>query len=203
VVVQRSALYADSWQEVCTQKRARFPTARWRSGFRGVRRRGRGVGRCDGQPKHGGLSQSAGHALTRATGGGVQNLIFRFLQSKARIQIWLFEQNDLRVEGRIIVRAQSQPSLSLLLRPLTKPRVLIHPTLDLLSAAKSAAVLREGRVYVGWVHSLFRYFHTSVLRALRPSVAGAKTISHRRSALGPNRGSHAYSAAWSPGCKCH
>ncbi|KAF5956648.1 hypothetical protein HYC85_003873 [Camellia sinensis] len=30
------------------------------------------------------------------------NLIFRFLQSKARIQIWLFEQKDLRIEGRII-----------------------------------------------------------------------------------------------------
>uniref|UniRef100_A0A803N1F1 Small nuclear ribonucleoprotein E n=1 Tax=Chenopodium quinoa TaxID=63459 RepID=A0A803N1F1_CHEQI len=31
-----------------------------------------------------------------------QNLIFRFLQSKARIQIWLFEQKDARIEGRII-----------------------------------------------------------------------------------------------------
>ncbi|XP_033130678.1 small nuclear ribonucleoprotein E isoform X2 [Brassica rapa] len=31
----------------------------------------------------------------------IQNLIFRFLQSKARIQIWLFEQKDLRIEGRI------------------------------------------------------------------------------------------------------
>ncbi|KAI3463172.1 hypothetical protein Pfo_019835 [Paulownia fortunei] len=31
-----------------------------------------------------------------------ENLIFRFLQSKARIQIWLFEQKDLRIEGRII-----------------------------------------------------------------------------------------------------
>ena len=31
-----------------------------------------------------------------------QNLIFRFLQSKARIQIWLFEHNDFRIEGRII-----------------------------------------------------------------------------------------------------
>ncbi|KAM0941578.1 putative small nuclear ribonucleoprotein E [Dioscorea sansibarensis] len=30
------------------------------------------------------------------------NLIFRFLQSKSRIQIWLFEQKDLRIEGRII-----------------------------------------------------------------------------------------------------
>ncbi|EFJ20843.1 hypothetical protein SELMODRAFT_230895 [Selaginella moellendorffii] len=30
------------------------------------------------------------------------NLIFRFLQSKATIQVWLFEQKDLRIEGRII-----------------------------------------------------------------------------------------------------
>jgi small nuclear ribonucleoprotein E len=30
------------------------------------------------------------------------NLIFRFLQSKAKIQIWLFDQADLRIEGRII-----------------------------------------------------------------------------------------------------
>lgn len=30
------------------------------------------------------------------------NLIFRFLQSKAKIQIWLYDQADLRIEGRII-----------------------------------------------------------------------------------------------------
>ncbi|CAL5218656.1 g360 [Coccomyxa viridis] len=30
------------------------------------------------------------------------NLIFRFLQSRQKVQIWLFEQTDLRVEGRII-----------------------------------------------------------------------------------------------------
>lgn len=30
------------------------------------------------------------------------NLIFRFLQSKQKIQIWLFDQTDLRIEGRII-----------------------------------------------------------------------------------------------------
>lgn len=30
------------------------------------------------------------------------NLIFRFLQSRQKIQIWLFEQADLRIEGRII-----------------------------------------------------------------------------------------------------
>jgi hypothetical protein len=34
-----------------------------------------------------------------------QNLIFRFLQSKQRIQIWLYENTDTRIEGRIIVRA--------------------------------------------------------------------------------------------------
>lgn len=35
---------------------------------------------------------------------GRQNLIFRFLQSKTRVQIWLYENTDMRVEGRIIVR---------------------------------------------------------------------------------------------------
>ena len=30
------------------------------------------------------------------------NLMFRFLQSKQRIQVWLFDQADLRLEGRLI-----------------------------------------------------------------------------------------------------
>lgn len=30
------------------------------------------------------------------------NLIFRFLQSKQRIVVWLYDQPDMRVEGRII-----------------------------------------------------------------------------------------------------
>mmetsp|Transcript_16735 Transcript_16735/g.29622 ORF Transcript_16735/g.29622 Transcript_16735/m.29622 type:complete len:90 (+) Transcript_16735:236-505(+) len=30
------------------------------------------------------------------------NLIFRFLQNKARVQVWLYEQASLRIEGRII-----------------------------------------------------------------------------------------------------
>ncbi|PNH04852.1 Small nuclear ribonucleoprotein E [Tetrabaena socialis] len=30
------------------------------------------------------------------------NLMFRFLQSKQKVQIWLYDQTDLRVEGRII-----------------------------------------------------------------------------------------------------
>jgi len=32
-----------------------------------------------------------------------QNLIFRFLQNKARVQVWLFENTELRIEGRIVV----------------------------------------------------------------------------------------------------
>ena len=30
------------------------------------------------------------------------NLIFRFLQSRTRIQIWLYENTSMRIEGRII-----------------------------------------------------------------------------------------------------
>lgn len=30
------------------------------------------------------------------------NLIFRFLQSRQKVQIWLYDQSDLRIEGRII-----------------------------------------------------------------------------------------------------
>ncbi|KAJ3051088.1 hypothetical protein HK097_007932 [Rhizophlyctis rosea] len=30
------------------------------------------------------------------------NLIFRLLQQKSKVQIWLYEQTDLRIEGRII-----------------------------------------------------------------------------------------------------
>lgn len=33
----------------------------------------------------------------------LQNLIFRFLQSRQKVQIWLYDHNDLRIEGRIIV----------------------------------------------------------------------------------------------------
>eukprot|EP00035_Acanthoeca_spectabilis_P020191 m.431585 g.431585 ORF g.431585 m.431585 type:complete len:91 (-) comp17322_c0_seq1:1100-1372(-) len=29
------------------------------------------------------------------------NLIFRFLQNRARVQVWLFEKSDMRIEGRI------------------------------------------------------------------------------------------------------
>ncbi|CAA0837456.1 Small nuclear ribonucleoprotein family protein [Striga hermonthica] len=50
------------------------------------------------------IQQAAAMASTKVQRIMTQpiNLIFRFLQSKARIQIWLFEQKDLRIEGRII-----------------------------------------------------------------------------------------------------
>ena len=40
----------------------------------------------------------------------VQNLIFRFLQSRQKVQIWLYDQADLRIEGRIIVRRLCPPT---------------------------------------------------------------------------------------------
>mmetsp|Transcript_22907 Transcript_22907/g.40483 ORF Transcript_22907/g.40483 Transcript_22907/m.40483 type:complete len:93 (+) Transcript_22907:140-418(+) len=30
------------------------------------------------------------------------SMIFRFLQSRQKIQIWLFDQTDLRIEGKVI-----------------------------------------------------------------------------------------------------
>ncbi|CAG8594316.1 13722_t:CDS:2 [Ambispora leptoticha] len=30
------------------------------------------------------------------------NLIFKYLQNKTRVQIWLYEQVDIRIEGQII-----------------------------------------------------------------------------------------------------
>lgn len=40
--------------------------------------------------------------LTLRRGRRAQNLIFRFLQSKQRCLIWLYENTDTRIEGRII-----------------------------------------------------------------------------------------------------
>ena len=46
---------------------------------------------------------SRGSPLTAAfTSPPRSNLIFRFLQNKTRIQIWLFENTELRIEGKII-----------------------------------------------------------------------------------------------------
>uniref|UniRef100_A0A2K5PQT0 Small nuclear ribonucleoprotein polypeptide E n=1 Tax=Cebus imitator TaxID=2715852 RepID=A0A2K5PQT0_CEBIM len=35
------------------------------------------------------------------------NLIFRYLQNRSRIQVWLYEQVNMRIEGCIIVRSCS------------------------------------------------------------------------------------------------
>lgn len=32
------------------------------------------------------------------------NQIFRYLQNRSRVQVWLHEQADLRIEGRILAR---------------------------------------------------------------------------------------------------
>ena len=39
---------------------------------------------------------------SRARARARQNLIFRFLQTKARVQIWMYENTDTCVEGRIV-----------------------------------------------------------------------------------------------------
>lgn len=39
---------------------------------------------------------------SRARACARQNLIFRFLQTKARVQIWMYENTDTCVEGRIV-----------------------------------------------------------------------------------------------------
>uniref|UniRef100_A0A8C5Y6M0 Small nuclear ribonucleoprotein polypeptide E n=1 Tax=Microcebus murinus TaxID=30608 RepID=A0A8C5Y6M0_MICMU len=35
------------------------------------------------------------------------NLIFRYLQNRSRIQVWLYEQVNMRIEGCIIVNFRS------------------------------------------------------------------------------------------------
>lgn len=40
--------------------------------------------------------------LTCAVLACSQNLIFRFLQSQQKIQIWLYDHTDVKIEGRLI-----------------------------------------------------------------------------------------------------
>lgn len=69
-------------------------------GFRRRARKGASAVACATLPCP---DPSACPAPPRAAPAALQNLIFRFLQSRQKIQIWLFEHNDLRIEGRIIV----------------------------------------------------------------------------------------------------
>eukprot|EP01124_Arcella_intermedia_P025351 TRINITY_DN4517_c0_g1_i1.p1 TRINITY_DN4517_c0_g1~~TRINITY_DN4517_c0_g1_i1.p1 ORF type:complete len:109 (+),score=25.99 TRINITY_DN4517_c0_g1_i1:42-368(+) len=56
----------------------------------GGRGRGRGAGRA-------GDKQKLQKIMTQPI-----NVIFRYLQTKARVQIWLYEQKEMRIEGVII-----------------------------------------------------------------------------------------------------
>lgn len=69
--------------------------------------------------------------LTNALIGvaALQNLIFRFLQSRQKVQIWLFEQTDLRIEGRIIVRLLL--GVILMFAPALRQLLAVYSTLQL------------------------------------------------------------------------
>ncbi len=54
----------------------------------------------------------------------MQNLIFRFLQSRQKVQIWLYEQTDLRIEGRIIVSLSDKTSNHC---PIMSPKIFAVP----------------------------------------------------------------------------
>uniref|UniRef100_A0A672UKU9 Small nuclear ribonucleoprotein E n=1 Tax=Strigops habroptila TaxID=2489341 RepID=A0A672UKU9_STRHB len=41
-------------------------------------------------------------SLCRVLNAPLQNLIFRYLQNRSRIQVWLYEQVNMRIEGCII-----------------------------------------------------------------------------------------------------
>ena len=58
-----------------------------------------------------------------------QNLIFRFLQTKARIQIWLYENTDTVIEGRIIVSTHAS-STNTRARPVSTGPARAHDTVD-------------------------------------------------------------------------
>ena len=38
-------------------------------------------------------------------------LIFKFFQKNMRVEVWLHENTDLRIQGKIIVRAYKNPSI--------------------------------------------------------------------------------------------
>ena len=50
-------------------------------------------------------------------------MIFRFLQSKQRIVIWMYENTELRIEGRLIVRARRAAHFAARTAPLLLPRL--------------------------------------------------------------------------------
>merc|ERR1711935_901884 len=53
--------------------------------------------RCRAPPSRAAMASKVQKIMTQPI-----NLIFRFLQNKTRVQIWLYENTDMRIEGRII-----------------------------------------------------------------------------------------------------
>lgn len=76
----------------------------------------------------------------------MQNLIFRFLQSRQKVQIWLYEQTDLRIEGRIIVRpitARSQKQWQLLQGCRMDASGVVLSVASMLLTVRKAELLRQ------------------------------------------------------------
>jgi len=55
-----------------------------------------------GPPQHGGPGGPGPRQKVQKVMTQPINVIFRFFQSKARVQIWLFDQTDTRIEGVIM-----------------------------------------------------------------------------------------------------
>ncbi len=55
------------------------------------------AGRAGGTRAAGKMASRAQKVMTQPV-----NLLFRYLQNRARVQVWLYEQASLRIEGRII-----------------------------------------------------------------------------------------------------
>ncbi|POI19992.1 hypothetical protein CIB84_016263 [Bambusicola thoracicus] len=73
---------------------------------RGGAERGRGLrGGADGARRVGAALRAPGpyrRGVVPVLNAALQNLIFRYLQNRSRIQVWLYEQVNMRIEGCII-----------------------------------------------------------------------------------------------------
>jgi len=82
----------------------------------------------------------------------LQNLIFRFLQSKQRVQVWLYENTELRIEGRIIVRspfAHRAGAASLTLQPPRAAQGFDEYMNLVLDDAEEVLLKKKGRKHLG------------------------------------------------------
>ena len=98
----------------------------------------------------------------------LQNLIFRFLQSRQKVQIWLFEQKELRIEGRIIVSLCLVCTLSassffvklVLYRPIGMAMQGFDEYMNLvLDEAEEVSLKRKSRKPLGTHHKQYEWLH--------------------------------------------